>query len=143
LTDRPVAEVLNAWFESQQGEVIVTTNQGDPCYVRMEVGFLAEVHDPVFSITLQNETGHVVFATDTNVEGTATGNFDPGSTAMIRVRFDNWLAPGRYQLIASAARTGFGADVYDAHMSSSIMVMAERPGGGIADFPHTLEIERS
>jgi ABC-type polysaccharide/polyol phosphate transport system ATPase subunit len=143
LVDQQVVEVLNAWFESSQGEAILTTNQGEKCDVRMEVRFLGEVNDPVFSITLQNETGNVVFATDTNREGTSTGHFEAGSTAMIRVGFENWLAPGRYRLIASAARTGFGADVYDAHMSSSIVVMAERPGGGIADFPHTLEIERS
>jgi ABC-type polysaccharide/polyol phosphate transport system ATPase subunit len=143
VVDRPVVEVLNAWFESPQGEVIVTTNQGDPCYVRMEVRFLAEVHDPVFLITLQNETGQVAFATNTNLERTPTGDFGAGSTALIRVRFDNWLAPGRYRLIASAARAGLGGDVYDAHTSSSITVTADRPGGGMADLPHTVEIERS
>jgi len=141
--DQPLAEVLNAWFESADGEVILTANQGEPCYARMEVRFLGEVEDPVFSITLQNETGQVVFSTSTNTDGSPTGHFGAGSTATVRLRFENWLAPGRYRLIADAARAGLGADVYDAHTSSSLMVMAQRPGGGIIDLPHTLEIERS
>ena len=40
------------------------------------------------------------------------------------------------------ARPGFGADVLHAHMTNSIIVVADRPGGGITDLPHTLEIER-
>ena len=41
------------------------------------------------------------------------------------------------------SRAGFGADVFDAHLTNSIIVLAENPGGGWADLPHTLEIERS
>jgi hypothetical protein len=109
----------------------------------MEVRFLAEVENPVFSITLENETGNVVFATNTNVHEASTGNFSPGQNASVRIGFDNWLAPGRYRLIASVARAGFGADAYDIHTSASLMVVANKPGGGMADFPSTLEIERS
>src|SRR5437588_2456577 len=111
-------EVLNAWFETADGEVTLTASQGEPCYVRMEVRFLADVDDPVFSITLQNETGQVVFSTSTNSVGEPTGHFPAGSTAAVRLHFQNWLGPGRYRLIADVARAGFGADVYDAHTSS-------------------------
>ena len=143
LHDGHVAEVVNAWFESAQGEVIVTTSQGERCYVRMDVRFLAAVDDPIFSITLENETGNVAFATNTNVHDTATGHFDPGSTAAIRLGFENWLAPGRYRLIATVARAGFGADAYDIHTTASVIVVADRPGGGMADLPNSLEIERA
>jgi ABC-type polysaccharide/polyol phosphate transport system ATPase subunit len=137
-----VAEVLNAWFESGDGEVIVSAAQGERCYLRMDVRFLAEVEDPIFSISLENETGNVAFATSTNVHETATGHFEAGSTASVRVGFENWLAPGRYHLIATAARAGFGADAYDTHTSASIIVVADRPGGGLADLPNSLEIDR-
>ncbi len=142
LHEAKLVEVVNAYFESPQGEVIVTAAQGERCHVRMDVRFLAEVDEPVFAIALQDETGHVAFATNTNIQGTSTGRFAPGSRAAIRVGFENWLAPGRYRLIASVARAGFGADVYDAHMGNSIIVVADHPGGGMADLPHTLEIER-
>jgi ABC-type polysaccharide/polyol phosphate transport system ATPase subunit len=138
-----VAEVLNARFESANGEIVVTANQGERCYIRVDVRFLADTDDPLFSITLENETGNIVFATSTNVHEAMTGHFAAGSKGTVRVGFDNWLAPGHYRLIATVARAGFGADVYDIHTSSSIIVVADRPGGGVADLPHTLEIERS
>jgi ABC-type polysaccharide/polyol phosphate transport system ATPase subunit len=140
LRSAPAAEVLNAWFESAEGDVIVTANQGEPCSVRMDVRFLSEIENPIFSVTLADETGHGVFATSTNAQRITTGRFAQGATASLRLHFDNWLAPGRYVLVATVARDGFGADILDAHMSNSIIVIADRPGGGMIDLPHTLEI---
>jgi hypothetical protein len=137
------AEILNARFESADGEVLVTANQGERCFVRLDIRFLAETEDPVFSITLENETGNIVFATSTNVHQTSTGRFSAGSKASVRIGFENWLAPGHYRLIAAVARAGFGADVFDVHTTASIIVLADRPGGGVADLPNSLEIERS
>jgi energy-coupling factor transporter ATP-binding protein EcfA2 len=137
------AEVLDAHFESPDGEIILSSIQGQRCYVRMEVRFVAAVEDPVFAFALENETGHVVFATNTNVHDSRTGHFDAGRTGRVRMAFDNWLAPGRYRLIATVARAGFGADAYDVHTTASMMVLADRPGGGVADFPNAIEIERA
>jgi len=138
-----LAEVLNARFESADREPVLTANQGDRCYVRMEVRFLAPIDDPVFSISLENESGNVAFATSTNVHQASTGHFEPGVTASARIAFENWLAPGRYRLIATVAREGWGDDAYDVHTTSSIVVLADRPGGGLADLPSEIEINRS
>ena len=138
-----VAEVVNAWFETVPGEIAVTAHQGQPCSVRMDVHFFSAVENPIFAITLLNETGHPVFATSSDAQRIVTGSFGPGASANIRMQFENWLAPGRYRLTASVARAGFGADVFDAHVSNSIIVLADRPGGGVTDLPHTLEIERA
>jgi ABC-type polysaccharide/polyol phosphate transport system ATPase subunit len=137
-----VAHVLGAWFESAEGEVIVSAEQGQPCTVCMDVAFLAPVENPIFAIRLQNEAGHFVFATNSETAGCATGHFDAGTSAAVRMRFENWLGPGRYRLIATVARWGHGADVYAAHMTGSIIVMADRHGGGMTDLPHAFEIER-
>ena len=140
--DEHVAEVLNAWFESADGEIVVTAPQGERCFVRMDVRFLAEVNQPVFAITLEDEVGNVAFATSTNVHETATGHFNAGEHGSLRIGFENWLAPGRYRLIATVARAGLGADAFDVHTSASLIVVADRPGGGLADLPNTLELER-
>jgi ABC-type polysaccharide/polyol phosphate transport system ATPase subunit len=140
--ERRTAKILGAWFEDSKGDVIVTANQGDQCFVVMEIRFSEEVDDPVLAVALQNETGQPVFATSTNLRQTATGHFGAGSVARVRIAFENWLAPGRYKLMANVARAGFGADVFDTHTSSTIIVMADRPGGGLADLPHSIEIER-
>jgi ABC-type polysaccharide/polyol phosphate transport system ATPase subunit len=141
--ENPVAEVVNACFESASGEIAVTATQGERCTVRMDVHFVSEVENPIFAIALLNETGQPVFVTSSDAQRIQTGRFSAGTNASIQMRFENWLAPGRYRLVASVARAGFGADIFDANMSNSIIVMADQPGGGITDLPHTLEIEHT
>jgi ABC-type polysaccharide/polyol phosphate transport system ATPase subunit len=138
----PSASVVDAVFVTSSGEHAVTANQGESCTVRMDVHFNAELENPSFSIALLNESGHPAFATNTDVQRITTGLFAAGTDVSVKLHFDNWLAPGRYRLIASVARAGLGADVIDAHMSNSIIVLADRAGGGLIDLPHTLEIER-
>lgn len=140
--ENPAAQVLNAYFESTPGETALTSTQGETCTVRMEVAFREELVDPIFAVILLNEAGQPVFTTNTDTQRIATGRFDAGSNATVALHFDNWLAPGRYRLTASVARAGLGADIFDAHMTNSIIVLADKPGGGLADFPHTLKIER-
>jgi ABC-type polysaccharide/polyol phosphate transport system ATPase subunit len=140
--ENPAVQIGNAVFESDDGEPVVTADQGAPLVVRMDVHFTEDVVNPIFAIVLVNESGQVVFSTNTDVQRMTTGQFLAGTDASIRLRFQNFLSPGRYRLTASVAREGLGADLFDAHTSNSIIVLADRPGGGIADLPHTLEIER-
>ncbi len=141
--EHPAVEVLNAVFESSTGEPAITTAQGEPCTVRMDVHFTETVENPIFSLALVTESGHVAFTTNTDAQHIVTGTFEAGTGASIKLQFQNFLSPGRYQLIASVARAGLGADIFDAHMSNSIIVTPDKPGGGFTDLPHTLEIERS
>ena len=136
-----VARVVGAWFESGDGEVIVSAERGHRCNVRIDTQFLAAADDPIFAIRLQNDAGHFVFAANTEASHFATGHFEAGSTAQVRIQFENWLAPGRYRLIATVARAGHGADVFASHMSNSLIVTADRSGGGMTDLPHRFEID--
>ncbi len=140
--ENPAANVVSAVFETAADENAATVTQGERCTVRMEVHFNEDVDSPSFSIALLNESGQPAFVTNTDVQEVTTGRFAPGANASIQLQFDNWLSPGRYRLIASVARAGFGADVIDAHMSNSIIVIADKPGGGFTDLPHTLEVQR-
>lgn len=138
----PVAELRNASFEDPAGAALVTADQGQTCSVRLDVHFHADTEDPIFAVALRSETGQTVFATSTEVRQIETGHFRAGETVAVRMRFENWLGPGRYQLLASVARAGLGADLYDLHADSSLIVLAPRAGGGTADFPHDFDIER-
>jgi hypothetical protein len=63
--------------------------------------------------------------------------------AVIRTRFENWLAPGRYRLTASVTADGLGANAYDLRNDlTTIIVHAGKSGGGAVDLPHTFEIDR-
>jgi ABC-type polysaccharide/polyol phosphate transport system ATPase subunit len=137
-----IAQVRSAWFESPSGELATSSYQGEGLEVRMDVEFLTAVDDPVISFSLQSESGHYVFVASTDTSQVKTGQFAAGTTAAVRLRFDNRLGPGRYRLFATVARHGTGADVFDAHVSSSIIVLAAHPGGGMVDLPHEFEIER-
>jgi hypothetical protein len=140
----PVAELLSAAFESPAGDKLVAMAQGDPCWVRMEVRFHADEDDPLFSISLRNELGHTAFSAGTWLQHGPTGHFRSGERAIVRVRFDNWLAPGRYSLTASVNKNGPGGDSFDTREDiSSIIVHASRSGGGITDLPHSFQIERA
>ncbi len=77
----------------------------------MRVHFREAIDHPAFSITLLDESHRPVFTTNTDTQHIDTGAFDAGSDATIRLRFENFLAPGRYLLVASVARPGFGAEV--------------------------------
>jgi ABC-type polysaccharide/polyol phosphate transport system ATPase subunit len=139
----PVAELLNAWFESPAGEPIIQSAQGEPCCVRMDVRFHQPASNPLFAIALRNDLGHTSFATSTQLGHGPTGEFAAGETASVRIRFENWLSPGRYRLSASVSRDGIGADAYDLREDiSSLIVHAALSGGGAVDLPHRFEIER-
>jgi ABC-type polysaccharide/polyol phosphate transport system ATPase subunit len=140
----PVAELLSATFESVDGEPIVTMLQGDVCVVRLETRFHAQAENPIFAVALRNERGQAAFATSTQLVHGPTGVFAAGEVAVMTVRFENWLAPGRYNLEASVTPDGLGANAYDLREAmSSIIVHAARSGGGAADLPHTLEVTRA
>jgi ABC-type polysaccharide/polyol phosphate transport system ATPase subunit len=140
----PVAEVLSARFESADGEGTVAMAQGEPCFVKMMVRFHAPAEDPLFSIVLRSELGHAAFVGGSSVAYGPTGRFAAGECVTIRVRFENWLAPGRYSLTASVNRNGPGFDSYDTREDiASLIVHASLPGGGVVDLPHSVEIERA
>ena len=140
----PVAALLGAWFEASDGAPVVTVTQGEPCCVRLEVAFHQPAENPIFAIALHSELGHLAFATSTQLRDELTGSFEPGELAIVRVRFENWLAPGRYCLSAGVSRDGSGADAYDLRENiASLIIHATRSGGGTADLPHSFEIERA
>jgi ABC-type polysaccharide/polyol phosphate transport system ATPase subunit len=138
----PVAEIGSAVFESADGEVLVTTQQGEPCVIRVVVRFHAATKNPIFAIALRSEAGQPAFASSTLADEMETGEFSAGDTATVSFRFENWLAPGRYRLSATVAREGIGDDLFDLHADSSIFVLADHPGGGGVDFPHEIDVKR-
>jgi hypothetical protein len=141
--DLPPVEILDAGFESEEGERIVSAAQGDPCVIRIEARFHTEIENPVFSIGLFDEMGRVVFVAQSHVSAGPSGDFKAGDTATARIRFENWLSPARYHLTASVNQDGSAADAYDTREDiSSLIVHATKAAGGVVDLPHSFEIEK-
>ena len=144
LDERGAAEIRAAWFEDGAGERVTAHAQGDPLRMCMEVAFHGPVADPLFLMYLRNEIRHTIFATSTDLHDSATGRFDRGDTAVVRVELPNWLAPGRYDLSPTVARAGNGADAIDLREDlASLVVHGTQASGGIVEIPHTLEVTRS
>ena len=140
--DQRTAEIRDAWFENGAGERITAIAQGEPVRVCLEVRFHAAAEDPVFAVALRNEPRHTIFATSTEHDQPATGRFAAGDRTVVRIDFENWLAPSHYTATPSVARAG-GADVFDVREDlASLMVHGARFSGGVADLPHRIELER-
>jgi ABC-type polysaccharide/polyol phosphate transport system ATPase subunit len=140
----PVAEILNARFESEDGNQIFEIAQGEPCWVRTDVRFHRSTSDPIFAFVLRNDDRQVVFAANTETGPVHTGNFAAGATAEIRMRFDNWLAPGRYRVNVVVSQDGVPANAFDLRENiASIMVHSGRGLGGMVELPHRFEINLS
>jgi hypothetical protein len=110
----------------------------------MEVLFVGDADNPVFMVSLRNEFGINAFAAHSELLYGQSGSFHAGQVATVRLRFDNWLAPGRYDLVATVTADGPVAQIYDVRDDlSSIIVYASETAGGVVDLPHTFEVERS
>jgi ABC-type polysaccharide/polyol phosphate transport system ATPase subunit len=141
--DQAEAEIVAAWFEGEGGERITEQAQGEPVTACVEVTFHKDLEDPIFALNLLNEPRHTVFATSTDWRFGPTGHFAAGDSVVVRVRFENWLAPNRYTLTPSVARAGGGADALDLREDlASLMVHSTRTTGGIADVPHTFSLDK-
>jgi hypothetical protein len=140
----PVAELRSVSFARESGETVYEAFQGEPLSARLEVYFHSDAADPIFAIGLTNEHGVTAFAATSQVSHGPTGRFRSGTTAFIRVRFENWLAPGLYHVSASIGRDGDTIEPYDAREDiGSVFIHASGSGGGAADLPHTFSISRS
>jgi ABC-type polysaccharide/polyol phosphate transport system ATPase subunit len=141
--DHAEAEILDCWFEDAAGERITAVEQGAPLAVCMDVRFHSDQTDPIFAVSVRNQPRHTVFATSTRWTGERTGTFATGDEVHVRVAFDNWLAPSRYDATPSVARAGAGEDALDLREDlASLMVHGTRHTGGIADVPHTIQVAR-
>jgi ABC-type polysaccharide/polyol phosphate transport system ATPase subunit len=137
------AEIRDVWFEDPDGRRIAAVAQDQPCCACLRVNFNELLEDPIFGVALRNDAGHTVFATTTALEHGPTGSFGAGESTIVRLRFENWLTAGRYNLTPSVARNGRGDDVLDAHEDViSLIVYGDQSGAGIARLPHGFELER-
>ncbi len=142
-SDRPPAEITGISFHAADGELMVTAEHGQPCEIRLEVTFNERVSAPTFAVALQNEAGHTAFAASTESAELETGDWEPGETAAVSLRLENWLRPGQYRIIASVARGETPPEPLDVQSDRSIIVLADRPVGGLVDLPHRFGVRRT
>ena len=135
--------IIDSWFEDESGERIAAVSSGQPLVVCMRVVFRRELRNPQFSLVLRNELRHPILAAESQQSLGHSGDIHDGETAVVRVRFENWLAPNRYELTAVVSRDGPGADVLDHRPDvATLLVHSTYASGALMEVPYQLEITR-
>jgi ABC-type polysaccharide/polyol phosphate transport system ATPase subunit len=141
--DHRAAEIAAAWFEDGSGDQIPSIAQGSALSACFEVTFYEPADDPIFSIALRNEYGATVFATSTMWDPEPTGDYAAGDSVVVRIPFENVLAPSRYNLTPSVMRPNAPGDPLDLRENlATLLVHGPKFTGGVADLPHEFKLER-
>jgi ABC-type polysaccharide/polyol phosphate transport system ATPase subunit len=139
----PRTLIADAWFESPEGERVMSSSQEDSLSMCFEVRFAEDLTDPVFAATLRTELGHTIIVARTDQHGGTSGTFKGGETAIARFAIPNWLTPSRYLLTPSVARAGTGENALAlVEDMASVVVHGSSVSGGILELPVDVRIEK-
>jgi ABC-type polysaccharide/polyol phosphate transport system ATPase subunit len=141
--DRRGASIVSAWFQSG-GERVNAVALGDPLQFCFEVDVHETLVDPVFAVVLRNDAHQALIRASTEQDGVASGQFEAGSRAVVRLEFENILAPNRYWGTASIALPGSGMEISDERVDiATLIVHGVRSSGAVVDMPHEFRVERA
>jgi energy-coupling factor transporter ATP-binding protein EcfA2 len=138
------AQIVDAWFEDEQGQRTTALPQGRPCHFRATVAFKERVEHPAVAVLFENDRHHPVFVASTDVINRGdTGIFEAGETAAFSVSFDNAIAPGRiYASPWVVHRRGTELADRRPRMLSAV-VTGTHVTGALVDLPHDVSLDRS
>jgi ABC-type polysaccharide/polyol phosphate transport system ATPase subunit len=128
---------VRGWCESETGEKVVTSRQGEDIHACFEVEFVRSVKEPVLTIALRNEVRHTILVADASSDG----RYSTGDRAVARFAFENLLAPSRYTFTARVGSAGHGLHG-EAEDLFALIVQAPGMTGGIVDLPYESVVER-
>jgi ABC-type multidrug transport system ATPase subunit len=135
------AEILEAWFEDEDGARAETLHTGRDCTLVARVRFHAEIENPLFGINVQNGHRDNLISASNLWTDPRCGTFHADDEVIFRVRFQNVLAPDRYYVTPAVARHG-GAWIDRRERFVSIVVTGTRNTDALIDPPYEVTIER-
>jgi ABC-2 type transport system ATP-binding protein len=138
------AQIEEAWFEDEHGEVASSLETGRPCAFVARARFAADVVDPLFGVTLENGAHDHVLSASTLWDAPRSGTFHAGEEVVFRVRFTNVFSPGRYDATPAVALRGSGTSWLDRRERlCSIVVTGTQATDAIVQLPYEIDVERS
>ncbi len=135
------AEIVEAWFEDENGGRVDTLQTGRPCTFASVVVFKDRVENPLFGINVQNSHRDHLLSASNLWSSPRCGTFEADERVTVRIRFDNVLAPDRYYVTPAVARHG-GAWIDRRERMLSVVVTGTRSTDALLDLPYELDIER-
>jgi ABC-type polysaccharide/polyol phosphate transport system ATPase subunit len=141
------ASILDAWFEDAAGERADALESGAPCAFCLEVQFDRDAEDPEFGVALTDEQHRLVWAAASASARWGvlhSGSFSRGEQLVVKFRFSNVLAPGRYHASPEVSHSGVGQRLMDHHENAaSVVVPGGSQVGGTIALPFELEIRKT
>ncbi len=135
------AEVVEAWFENEQGKRAELLPTGQRCTFVARVRFNEDVEDPLFSVNLHNTHRDHMLSASNLWSDPRCGTFKAGEQVVYRVSFENVLAPDRYHVTAAVARHG-GAWIDRRERMMSVVVTSTHGAEALLELPYEIAIER-
>jgi ABC-2 type transport system ATP-binding protein len=135
------AEIVEAWFENEEGKRAESLPTGQRCTFVARVRFNDDVEDPLFGLNIHNtHRDHLLSASNLWSEPRC-GIFKGGEEIVYRVRFENVLAPDRYYVTPAVARHG-GAWIDRRERFLSVVVTGTHGAEALLELPYEIAIER-
>jgi ABC-type polysaccharide/polyol phosphate transport system ATPase subunit len=138
------AQIVDAWFEDEQGQRTTSLPQGRPVRFRARIDFHERMEHPAVAFLVENDSHHPLFVASTDVLNNGeTGIFDAGSAGIFTVAFENAIAPGRV-FVTPWVVAGRGTDLADRRPKLlSAIVTGAHVTGGLVDLPHDVSLEHA
>src|SRR3954449_7240099 len=135
------AEILEGWWEDEQGERQTVLHQGRSCSFHARVRFARDVKNPAIATVFENEQHQPLMATSTEwTESGSTGQFEAGDEAVFSVHMDLAFAPGRVYASPWVAKGQHRVMDRRPQIASAVVVGAH-VSGGLVDLPHDVRLE--
>jgi ABC-type polysaccharide/polyol phosphate transport system ATPase subunit len=132
------AEIVDAWFEDEEGRRTEHLVQGARCSFRMRVRFKVPMH-PNFAVTLETEDHIPLFATSSADCRVETPQHQAGDEGVFSVTFTMLFRPGRIY----ASPWVVPIESYDPSdrrpRMASAVITAAHDFGALVNLPHTGE----
>jgi ABC-type polysaccharide/polyol phosphate transport system ATPase subunit len=137
------AEIIEAWFEDEQGRRAEVLRARQPCSFHARVRANARLEDPLVGVNFQNSAGEHVWGAN-NLTAERSGVFEAGEEFAFALRFTNFLGPDRYWVTPAVAKSDGGMEWHDRRPRfASVMVTATHPPEGLVDLPFEIGVERA
>jgi ABC-2 type transport system ATP-binding protein len=137
------AEILEAWFETADGQRAATLPAGARCSFVARARFNEDVEDPILGFALQNPERQTVLAASTLALNSRLGWFRGGEEVTFRIAFDMVFRPGRYHATPAIAHAGTGFAWIDRRERfAEAVVSGASTTDAIVDLPYDLTVDR-
>jgi ABC-2 type transport system ATP-binding protein len=137
------AEIVEAWFEDEDGRRSELITGGRRCTFKARVKFHEELVDPLFGIDLFNSQGLYVWSANNSL-GEPSGRFPAGEETVFEIAFPTVFAPDRYWASPAVA---FGTQnvawVDKRERFCSVVVKSTRPTYGLVDIDFDFSVAAS